>query len=219
MLRILVLALILANAGYWAWTHGLLGDSLQPAAQTEPQRLAQQVRPEALRILSAEESRRAAAAPPPPAAAGATECLQAGLYDEAQAAALRTAAAALPAGSWSLGPATVPARWIVYMGRYADAADVARKRAELRARRVSFEPLANPALEPGLSLGSFATQAEGQHALAALNERGVRTARVVQERAEVQGFALRLPAVDDALRPRLDALRPALGGKPLRACG
>ena len=36
---------------------------------------------------------------------------------------------------------------------------------------------------------------------------------------DAPGYTLRLPAVGDALRPRLDALQPALAGKTLRACG
>jgi hypothetical protein len=83
---------------------------------------------------------------------------------------------------------------------------------------VSFEPLSNAALEPGLSLGGFETQAAALAHLEALSQKGVRTARVVQERAETRSQRLTLPAVDEALRPRLDDLKPLLNGKPLRAC-
>lgn len=59
MLRALALALLLANAGYFAWTRGLLADyGLAPAAQSEPQRLTQQIRPEAMRLLTPEEARQ-----------------------------------------------------------------------------------------------------------------------------------------------------------------
>ncbi len=59
MLRMLVLLLLLGNAGYFAWTRGLLAPyGFAPAVQTEPQRLAQQIRPEALRILSPLEARQ-----------------------------------------------------------------------------------------------------------------------------------------------------------------
>ncbi|KAF1045179.1 SPOR domain-containing protein [Xylophilus sp.] len=214
MLRAVAILLLLANLAYWAWGEGLFGATLGPAVQAEPQRLEHQVRPAALRVLRPNELPAAAPAP-------GTECLQAGVFTDArQAEALRSAAAAaLPPGRWSLDASTVPARWIVYMGRYADAGDVARKRAELRARHVAFEPLANPALEPGLSLGGFGSQAEAQQALNSLAQRGVRTARVVQERPETAGYTLRLPAVDEALRTQLDALRPALAGRMLSVCG
>ncbi len=221
MLRVLVLALVLLNGLYYAWSHDLLRDyGFAPARQSEPQRLAQQIRPEAIRILPAGEVERAEAAPPlPPAASKPPECLQAGLFDEAQAAALRRALeAALPPGTWLLDTAVEPARWIVYMGRYPSAEALARKRAELASLNLNFEPLLNPELEPGLSLGGYPSQAAATEALAALSRRGVRTARVVQERAELRGSLLKIPAADEALLARMDEVRPALAGKPLRSC-
>ncbi len=217
MLRLIVLVLLLANGGYYAWSQGLLLPwGLGPAQQAEPQRVEQQLRPEAMRVLQGDELRRAEAAAA--AAPRAPECLQAGLFDEAKVAALRPTLESWPAGTWNFEAAVDPARWIVYMGRYAGVEQVARKRAELRQLGVSFEPLSNPDLEPGLSLGSFASQGAANEQLEKLAERGVRTARVVQERAAQQGQRLVLPNVDDYLRPRLDELRAQLNGKPLRAC-
>lgn len=69
MLRLVVLLLVLANAGYFAWSQGLLAAwGFAPAATGEPQRLRQQIKPEALRILREEEVRRLApdAAPAAP---------------------------------------------------------------------------------------------------------------------------------------------------------
>jgi hypothetical protein len=217
MLRLLVLLLLLANGGYFAWSQGLLLPwGVGPAQQSEPQRVEQQVRPEALRVLKSDEARRieasASAAPKPP------ECLQAGLLDDTQAGALRNALDGWPSGSWSLEAATEPPRWIVYMGKYLTQDNVTRKKGELRQLGVSFENLGNPSLEPGLSLGGYPSEAEANRQLEALAQRGVRTAKVVQERPEQKGQRLLLPAVDDALRPRLDDLKTALAGKPLRPC-
>lgn len=218
MLRLLVLLLLFANAAYFAWSQGLLATwGLAPVQQSEPQRLAQQVRPQSIRILPSEEARRIESN----AASSSTraaECLQAGLFEDAPAAVLRQALESWPAGSWTLESATEPARWIVYMGKYLSAENVNRKRAELRQMGVSFEALSNPSLEPGLSLGSFASQAAAAQQLETLSQRGVRTAKVVQERPEVQGQLLKLAAVDDALRARLDDIKTALGGKSLRPC-
>lgn len=62
MLRLLVLVLLLANVGYYAWTQGyLVGIVSAPPHQREPERLQQQVRPEAIRL--------GAPAPRPPGAA------------------------------------------------------------------------------------------------------------------------------------------------------
>jgi hypothetical protein len=131
---------------------------------------------------------------------------------------LRAVLEAWPAGGWSFEPAVEPARWIVYMGKYAGVEQLARKRAELRQLGVSFEALSNADLEPGLSLGGFASQQAANQHLETLAERGVRTARVVQERPEQQGQRLLLPAVDEGLRARIEELRPLLGGRPLRPC-
>ncbi len=217
MLRLIVLLLLLANSGYYAWAHGyLLAWGVGPAQQAEPQRLEQQIRPEALRVLTGEELRRvetaAAQAPRPP------ECLASTALDEAAVTALRPVLAAWPAGSWAFEPLVEPPRWIIYMGKYAGVEQVARKRAELRQIGVSFEALTNPELEPGLSLGGFANEASANQQLEVMAERGVRTARVVQERPGQRGQRLLLPVVDDNLRPRLDELKPGLANRPLRAC-
>lgn len=221
MLRLAILILLLANGGYYAWSHGHLREwGFAPVQEGEPQRMQQQLRPETLQI---QRARSANPAPPvpvseAPAAASAAECLQAGVLDERQAEAVRTAAAGLPQGSWALDSTPTPARWMVYMGRFEDQETLDKKRAELRARKVDFDRPGGT-LEIGLSLGRFTTEEAAKRELASLGEKGVRTARVIQERPESPGFTLRLPAVTEALRPQLDALRTALAGKTLRACG
>lgn len=66
MLRWVIWLLVLANAGYFAWSQGYLDAlGLRPAEQREPQRLTQQVKPEALRLLNGP---KAESAPPAPAA-------------------------------------------------------------------------------------------------------------------------------------------------------
>lgn len=218
MLRLVVLALVLVNGLYFAWSQGLLQSwGAAPTQQSEPQRLGQQIRPEALRLLNTDEARRIESAAAP--AARGPECLQAGLFDERQATAVRqTLEPLLPPGSWTLEAAAEPARWIIYMGKYLTPDAVTKKKAELRQLGVSFEGLSNQALEPGLSLGGFTSQAAAQQQLDRLAQRGVRTARVTQEREEARGQVLRLPVVDDALRARLEEIRTVLNGKPLRAC-
>ena len=239
MLRLAVIVLLLANAGYFVWSQGELRSwGYGPQEQAEPQRMNEQIRPETLQILRA-DTNKASAAPTPtptptpaassttstptaevstPASAEATECLQAGVFDERQATALREAAADLPPGSWGMEPSPIAGRWMVYMGRFDDADTLDKKRAELRARNVAFDRAGGP-WGNGLSLGRFSSEDAAKRELASLNSRGVRTARVILERPESPGFVLRLPTVTRALRPMLDALRPAMAGKTLRACG
>lgn len=241
MLRFFVLVLLLANAGYYAWSQGLLLEwGLAPASQSEPQRLAQQIRPEVLRVVGSKTQPTAAVPPVPTGAAQqpvsapapapspaeapvaaapeAGECLQAGVFDEEQAATLRRAVTSLPQGSWTLERTTIAGRWMVYMGRFADTDVLAKKRAELREMNVPYDRPASASLEPGLSLGRFSTEEAAQRGLSNLTAKGVRTARVVQERTDAPGYMLRLPAADSALRAKVEALRAPMAGKALRPC-
>lgn len=215
MLRLVVLALVLANAVYFAWAQGFLATyGYAPATQAEPQRMTQQLRPEAVRLLDSAQAKQAENTPAQPAG----ECLQAGPYTEAQANLLRGKLdSALPAGSWLLQTTTEPGRWIIFMGKYANEEALVKKRGELRALNQSFEPV-GPSLMPGLSLGHYSSAAEAERELARAATRGIRTARVVMERPDVTGQLLRLPHIDAALRPRVDALKPQLEGKALLAC-
>lgn len=226
MLRLIVLALVLANAGYYAYSQGLLAAyGFAPATQAEPQRMDQQIKPEALRILNMQEASRAeSTAPLAQTAANAsysasTECLQVGMFNEEQTMVLRDKlVSTLPQNSWVIESALVPARWLVYMGKYNSDEAVVKKKSELRGLGVSFEALNNPALEPGLSLGNFKTEPEAQAELDRIAKKGVKTAKVMQERAEQRGQRLKLPAVDAALRGQLDAIKPQLAGKPFVVC-
>ena len=229
MLRLLALALVLANAGFLAWSQGWLADyGFAPAVQAEPQRLTQQLRPEAMRLLSAAEARQLDGSAPAADSGGAqavaaslpaTECLQAGLFTDEQASPLRARLqASLPTGSWSLEPGADGGRWMVYMGKFNDSNTLATKRSELRQIGVTFDVLNTPAFGPGLSLGRFGNAADAEIELVKLAQRGVRSARVVQERPDLSGQRLTLPAADAYLRSLLDGLKPQLAGKVLVAC-
>lgn len=218
MLRLFVILLVLANAAYFAWSQGWVRDwGLGPTEQSEPQRVAQQVSPQAMRLLSPQEVKRLEVAatpkPTPP------ECLESGLFDAKQSATLRQSLAnVLPVSAWTLEPAVNPARWIAYMGKYPNADVANKKKAELKAKGVAYEALRNPSLEPGISLGGYDTQAKANQALKDLTKAGVRTAKVVLERPEQKGDLLRLPAVDDKLRPSMDEVKALVAGKGLRSC-
>jgi hypothetical protein len=107
MIKWLALLLVAANLGFCAWTRGVLGESLPPpgAGQREPERLRQQVRPEAVTVLSPKAASAALAqlAAAEPAATGASAAGQvATLADPRRAAA--------PAGSVGQRPGPAPSR-------------------------------------------------------------------------------------------------------------
>jgi hypothetical protein len=216
MLRLVVLVLMLLNMGYLAWGQGwLLPYGIGPTSQREPERLARQIHPEAIHIVRAEDM----ASAPPEGKAGPLECLKSEVLDAEQVGKLRPLLKdALPAQAWTLDEFTLPARWIVYMGKYANAAEVDKKRAELTRLGVVGEAPLNPSLALGIALGAYELQLQADAALKTLSDRGVRTARVVQDLPPVQGFRLRLPAVDAALKAKLTAVQAALPGQVLQSC-
>ena len=217
-MRLLALILLLANVLYFVWGNGLLrAIGFAPTQQSEPQRLEQQIKPQALRLLTPQEFHRveqqvqADLAP--------KECLLAGPFDENQMMAIgKTLAGALPGGTWQWDAQHTPPRWIVYMGKYPNPDALQKKRSELASLGLKSESLSNAALEPGFSLGGFDTKALADAALQRFNARGVRTARVLLEHEESKTFQLRLPQADDALKAKLAGVKSALGAKPLHGC-
>ncbi len=253
MLKWTIWILVLANAGYFAWTQGYLdGLGLAPQEQREPQRLREQVNPEQLRLLNGPRVPAGpAAATTPPAAApaetapvapqaalpavvappvptpaplaegpGPRTCWQAAGFSESQTELLRAELAllGLPPSRWQLNEVRSVGRWIVYMGRYDNEAQLERKKTELRAMGVSFREITGNGLAPGLALGTYATETAAQQALQQAERGGVRTGKVVQERADAVSFTLRLPAITASQRAAVDGLGAAMAGKSLRAC-
>lgn len=102
MLRPLVMLLLAANIGFWAWSQGAL-DGLTGVphdSDREPQRLAAQIAPERLEILRTELPASAApAAPAAPASAASAADRAAEAASTASAAAATAAASALAAAS------------------------------------------------------------------------------------------------------------------------
>ncbi|MFN3610752.1 SPOR domain-containing protein [Tepidimonas sp.] len=249
MLRALVVLLLVANGALWAWQSGWLGPAGGPGAADaarEPQRLAQQVAPERLRLLNAPGSHPAnlaaqadpppaetaqaadgtgtgsAAAesrPEPPAPVAPRRCWQLAALTPAQADAVRRSADAETGlrGRSTETATTLPERWIVYLGKFPSADALQRRRAELRQAGIDQREVTVPALTPGLALGTYSSEEAARKALQDAQRLGVRDARVVQERPETRTITLRWPDLTEAEHGRLQA---ALGGagRGLQAC-
>lgn len=247
MLRFLVLLLLVVNGFFYAWSNGYLNqwgwaaksqrETFRLNEQIEPERivvrpndkLAQTTSPEAISVTfqTATSAPTSAPAPATPtlvaAAAAPTICLTAGAFNDRQSSAIKqTLDSKLPAVRWRFETVNVPARWIVYMGKYANNNARDLKKSQLDQIKVPHELLTESKLEPGLSLGSHATQALANQALQQLVKQGVRTARVLQESPEQKAQTLVVPAIDEANRTKLNlvyaGLASVLAGKSLQAC-
>lgn len=211
--------LVLANGLFFAWSQGYLrGYGLAPAVQSEPQRVQQQIHPEAIVVLGKQDLSKAEAQAADDAKP--KECLQVGPFDDAQAAKLRSglAASALAPDVWQLNTVAVPERWVVFIGKFANQAALDKKRAELNALNIKSDAVSAPHLVPGLSLGRADTEAGANEELGRLQKAGVRTARVVQERAASQSTQLKLPSATEGVKAQVLALGDLLAGKTPRSC-
>ena len=93
----LLLLVLVANLAYWAWWHGWLPAALLPlprgeAGQREPARLAAQLNPQSIELLSAPQAERLTS----------LRCLQAGPFDDGAWPQVEAAAArmGLAPGQW-----------------------------------------------------------------------------------------------------------------------
>lgn len=244
MLRWVITLLVLANAGFYAWTHGHLAPlGFAPTDQREPERLQAQIQPEAMRLLNAPEPPKPApraeapletpvesaavesTAPHAPAPASEpqlppTSCWFANGFTSAQIESLKKQVLdlALPKGSWRVQETRSGGRWVVYMGRYNDEL-MGKKKEELRELKVEFRTLSEPPLGPGLALGTFSTEAAAEQGLENVARKGVRSARVAKDREESVSYTLRLSEVTAEEREAVLGLGPEiLAGKSLQPC-
>lgn len=223
MLRALVGLLLLANAVFFGWSQGWLDALLGTRApgDREPQRLAQQLQPDSVRVLApAAASAALASAAASAAQAAAGTCLEAGPYTDAQIAAAESALAALPPGSWSRVSTARLGSYMVYMGRYGSPETLARKEGELNRLKIGFEPVTSPPeYAQGLALSRHATREEADAGLAAVHRQGVRTARVVTLSPAMTEHRLRIaqakvPLVEQAAALNAPALREGFAPCP-----
>ncbi len=104
MWRWMVLALVVANGGFWLWRHGeLRALDLGPIEVAEPARLKTQIQPEALRVTPQEPAPAAATPVSQPDAATATATVPAPAPASLQPPAPAGVAPATPAPSTAKG--------------------------------------------------------------------------------------------------------------------
>ncbi|TDM05757.1 MAG: sporulation protein [Ideonella sp. MAG2] len=234
MLRWLVVALLVANLGFWAWKQPTIAQALGlPQSQDrEPERLLRQIKPDAIRlvplpgaeaasspVVALSAGSAASSSPASPPAFDGQACLEAGPLNPAQ---LPTATKALlqagvAPGGWAEIRRDIPGRWVIAMGRFENREQLQRKLGELQRLQLKTTE-ATGELAPGLILGEFSTAQAAQDRMAQLRQRGVRTARVVsldEGRVEVR---LRADQLSPTALGKLRASAPAEGPLRWRAC-
>ena len=223
MLRLLVLLLVVANLGYWAWSQAPWRARL--TGETPPvDRSARQVRPDAVRLIgppgpasgvaaaaSGGDPADAAGSAAPQAEPGLLGCLETESLDPSGLAAAQRQLqlAGVAPGGWLEMRRELPGEWMLYMGPFPDRNALERKLAELQPLQVRPTRVAHAGSPWGLQLGVFDSAASAQARLAELQGRGVRTARVLMLRAPTAELRLRADRISAAALGQLLAAASA----------
>jgi len=237
-MRGLLIALVVANLLVLAWSLDVL-PGVSRHREREPERLRQQVHPEAVQLITptaasaalqaaaAQRSGSVAAAPSTAAAsapspdASATVCLEAGPFAAGEVAAAERGLRDLkwPGIDWTAQRSERGGSYIVYQGRFADDTAMARRRDDYRRQQITAEEVRNsPDLQPGLQFGRYDTRAAADAALAQLAQQGIKAARVVTINIPVVVTLLRVERADGALAARLTQLNLPPAGSGFRPC-
>lgn len=153
----------------------------------------------------------ASSAAPVAAAAGKdSKCVEAGPFTATEYAGVEASVKnVLPAGSWNSHAVAIQGLWLVYMGPYHDADMLERKQIELRRiKGLNFEEVSTPAsLAQGISLGRFTRIEDAEAGLAAMRNRGIRTARIVNLRPAAEVQVLKVPQASVGMQVALAGLK------------
>jgi len=216
--------LLLANLGFFVWAYFGAG-----RGSDEPQLVEQQLNPQEIRLLSAdqvaklagERAKQSLDRPKAPPKAPVSACLELGGFSPGEVARVQQALEPLALGSrLSQRRAEEVANYWVFMPPLRNRQAANLKAAELRKLGVEdfFIILEDPKLRFAISLGVFKTEEAARTRLAELRTKGVRTARVGARETPVQKVYFSIREVPDALATKLNDLRQAFAGTELKDC-
>jgi hypothetical protein len=215
-MRALFLVLILANLAFFAWAR--YGSQPEATGETSPP--GRQIDPEKLKIVTPAEMTALAAAPKP-AAAAALKCLEWGSFTVADAPRAEKALEPLTLGA-RLGQRRTEelAAWWVFIPAQDNRPAAQKKAAELRSLGVDDYFIVQDEGDHrwALSLGVFRSEDAALARLAALREKGVRSAQVGPRETVVSKVWLQVKSVDAALETKLKDIALQIDGSELKLC-
>ena len=220
-MRAAVLLLVLANLVLFAWQHGYLGE-WTPAGR-EPARLAQQIEPQAIRVLSETELRQLRKSAAPTATGdrvAASDCMELGDFAPEVAARVRAQLDAAALGDKLSVVEVGPTIWyMVYLPPLKSLADARRLADDLRKKGLRDLAIIqdSSSLQNGISLGQFRDLALAQRQQADIEQRGFGNVRIAARPAGEVNLRYRITAPEAATRERLAQLQAEFGGQ-LSAC-
>lgn len=215
-MRTAFLLLLFANVALFAWwRYG------PPADAADPAPLRRQIEPDRLKVLRPSELPPPAAARSEKATRAGAACIEWGSFTLAD-----TARAELALEPLALGARLAQRRieevtaWWVFIPSQGSRQAALKKAAELKDLGVEEYFVVQEEGEHrwALSLGIFRSEEAAQARLAALSDRGVRSARVGARETVVPKVWLQVKNADAPLLARLKEIARQLEGSELREC-
>lgn len=225
-MRLAFFLLLLLNVVFFAWQHGVFGSS---DAGREPARVARQVAPERIRVLThddVQQLREKVKDVPTTLASldlvGGRGCVEFGDFPNDLAGRVMPRLTALNLGErMSTRNVDAPGWYMVYIPPAKTRAEVDSRAEELRGRGVK-EMLViadNSSMRFGISLGSFRDPDLAQRHRADLERRGIKDVRVADTPSTEPGTRVQIKGVDAALAEQLGAIQKEFPTTRLAACG
>jgi hypothetical protein len=229
-MRILFLLLVVANIAFFCWSY-----FLAPATQ-DSQIVQQQLRPEAIRLLTPEEVAQVAAkqaaaqaaakqlalaAAKRPEPVKVASCVELGAFNVGDVPAVEQSLATFAFGT-RLGQRRIEetASFWVFIPPQGSRPAANRKVAQLKKMGVEefFVVQDDPEYRFAISLGVFKSEEAAKSRLADLRAKGVRTARVGSRETQVQKVFFTVRDVPEPVIGKLNDLRQGYPGTELRDC-
>jgi hypothetical protein len=247
-LRLTVAALLVANALALAWQLGAFDSVLGVEARTdrEPHRVLQQVQPQSVTVVNGAAVTKGAPGAPPTAAADAVvaspvaantsgasasvadgaACIEAGPLTQVQLVIAEQSVADLPSEAWRRISRERAASYGIVMGPFPTADALTIKANELDRLKQRFERVPQPNADGSapakaptlLLLQRVASREASSVVLAAMAQRGIRTARVVLLAPAVTTHSLRVEGATPEQLAALKSRGSGVDGKPFAAC-
>ena len=234
-MKLAFLLLLLANVAVYAWQQGAFGTL--PESGREPARVARQIEPERIRVLTPPEvqqlrdkareqasSRPLAVVPPFSLAtldlSSGQACAELGDFYGAELARVRARLEALDLGErLATRSVEVTGLSLVHLAPAKTRADADRAVADLRKQGVRDLAVItdNTPLRFGISLGAFRDADLARAHLADLEKRGVKGARLT-DKATLTGTRFVIKGVDTETADKLQAVQKDFAPSKFSAC-
>jgi hypothetical protein len=230
-MRIFFLLLVLANVAFFGWTYFLA------PASGDAQLMQQQLKPEAIRLLTPEEVAQAAAkqaaaqaaakqlalaaAKRTPETIKVSACVELGAFNLGDVPSVEQALA-----TFSFGPRLAQRRveetasYWVFIPSQRTRQGANRKVAQLKKLGVEefFVVQDDPEYRFAISLGVFKSEDAAKARLQQLRTQGVRTARIGSRQTQVQKIFFTVRDVPEPVLGKLNDLRQGFPGTELKDC-